>query len=102
LKGSFNREAEMEKELLDSIKMEKAYYDIHKKFESSSAQIQDITNQLDDTATVFKELRDTKKKLAAMQSELDISNEEKDLLAYENSKLKKEIQLIKAAKFPPL
>lgn len=102
LKGSLNREVEMEKELLDSIKMEKAYYDIHKKFESSTAQINDITEQLDETATVFKELRDTKKKLAAMQSELDILNEEKDLLAYENSKLKKEIMLLKATKFPPL
>lgn len=92
LQGSYKREAEMEKELLVGIKMERAYFDIHKKFESSTAQILDITGQLDETADVFKNLRDAKKKIASMQSELDILNEEKEFLHYENSKLKKRLE----------
>lgn len=91
LEGSGKREAAMEEELLLGIRMEKEYYNLKEKLNSSSAQIEDISQQLNETATVFKELRDAKKKITAMQSSLDIANEEKELLQHEMQKLKKRL-----------
>ena len=78
----------MEDELLQGIRMEKEYYNLREKLDSSIAQIEDISQQLDETANIFKELRDAKKKITELQSNLDIAHEEKELLQYELRKIK--------------
>lgn len=88
LEGAGQREAAMEDELLQGIRMEKEYYNLREKLDSSIAQIEDISQQLDETANIFKELRDSKKKITELQSSLDIAHEEKELLQYELQKLK--------------
>lgn len=88
LEGAGQREAAMEDELLQGIQMEKEYYTLREKFDSSLAQIEDISQQLDETANIFKELRDAKKRITELQSSLDIAHEEKELLQYELQKLK--------------
>ncbi|HRO97078.1 MAG TPA: hypothetical protein PLY79_08450 [Ferruginibacter sp.] len=88
LEGAGQREAAMEDELLQGIRMEKEYYNLREKLDSSIAQIEDISQQLDETANIFKELRDAKKKITELQSNLDIAHEEKELLQYELQKLK--------------
>lgn len=87
--GAASREASMEEELVETIRMEKEYYEIKKQFESSSAALADINQQLSEAATIYKQLADAKRKIAELESKLDIANEEKELLAYEISRLKK-------------
>jgi hypothetical protein len=91
LEGASQREAELEEELLVGIKMEKAYLKMHEQLKSSTARLDDLTQQLDETANIFKELRNAKRKITELESSLDIAREENELLKYELDKLKKQL-----------
>ncbi|RYY71505.1 MAG: hypothetical protein EOO13_02910 [Chitinophagaceae bacterium] len=87
--GSSQRLEEMEEELYASIKDQLKSDNKVKDFESLEANLLDTTTELQEAASAYKQLRDTKSKLAATQSELEI--------AYmEINSLKEELEEVKA------
>lgn len=86
--GAARREAAMEAEIIQSISMEKDYYDIRTKFASANAALTDINIQLSDASQIYKELANAKSKIAELESRLEIAEEEKEYLRYELDKLK--------------
>ena len=87
--GAERREASMEEEMLESIRMEREYYNIKEQFTSTSTALSDLNNQLQDAVTIYKQLADANRRNAELESKLDIAAEEKDLLNYELAKLKR-------------
>lgn len=81
--GAARREASMENEIIQSIKMEKDYYLIKSQLASASAALTDIDGQLSDSLAVYKELSVAKKQISELKSSLEIAAEETDLLKYE-------------------
>lgn len=88
--GAARREAAMEEEIIQSINMEKDYYDIKSRFASASAALSDINNELSDAAHIYKELANANARIAELESTLEIAAEEKELLKYELEKVKKQ------------
>ena len=93
--GAVRREASMEDEMLESIRMEKEYYGIKEQFTSTSTALSDLNQQLQDAVTIYKQLADSNRKIAELESRLDIATEEKDLLNYEMSKLQRNYEQLK-------
>jgi len=87
--GAARREAAMEEEIIQSINMEKEYYNIKSSFASANAALLDINSQLSESAHIYKELAKANASIAELESNLAIAEEEKDLLKYEMEKLKK-------------
>lgn len=87
--GAAKREAAMEEEILQSIHIEKAYYNTRKELASVTAAFTDADSKLDEATNVYKELDDAKRKIAELESLNEIAKEEKEYLAYEVEKLKK-------------
>ncbi len=87
--GFTHRLEEMEQELYDSIKDQLKSAEKVKDFESLEANLLDTTNELQEAAAVYKQLRDMKSKLAAIQSDLEIAN-------MEITSLKEELAEVKA------
>lgn len=90
------REAEMEKELLEGIRMEKEYYFIRDKYNSTSTALLDVNQQLSEIPLMNRDLETANRKIAELESRLDILQEEKELLQYEVSKLKKQNEVLKS------
>ena len=87
--GAEERLEQMEEELYASIKDQLKSEEKAKDFESLEANLLDTTQELQEVANAFKQLRDIKSKLAATQSELEI--------AYmEITSIKEELQEVKA------
>ena len=86
--GADRREVSMEEEIIESIRMEKEYYEIKKKFTSTNTELSDLNTQLQDAVTIYKQLADANRRIAELESKLDISAEEKELLNYELSRMK--------------
>ena len=89
--GAKRREAAMEEEIIQSISMEKDYYDIKSRFASASAALDDINGQLAEAAHIYKELAKANQRIAELESNLEIASEEKELQQYEIMKLNKQI-----------
>lgn len=87
--GAERREASMEDEIIESIRMEKEYYEINKQFTSVNTALTDLNSQLQDAGTIYKQLADASRRIAELESKLDIATEEKDLLNYELTKLRR-------------
>jgi hypothetical protein len=87
--GAARRETAMEDEIIQSISMEKEYYDIKSQLASTSAALNDINGQLSDAMHIYKELAAANARIAELESTLEIAAEEKDLLKYELEKAKK-------------
>lgn len=90
------REAEMEKELLEGIRMEKEYYSIRDKYNSTSTALLDVNQQLNEIPLINRDLETANRKIAELESRLDILQEEKELLQYEVNKLKKQNEVLKS------
>ena len=88
--GAAKREAAMEHELIQSIHLEKEYYNTRKELVSVTAAFTDLDAKLDEAGNVYKDLENAKRKIAELESFNDISKEEKDFLTYEIEKLKKQ------------
>lgn len=87
--GAISREMSMEEEMLESMRLEKEYYTIRDQYQSASTALQDIKLQLGEASLIYKQLFDANKKIAELESKLDIATEENELLKYEIQKLKK-------------
>lgn len=90
------REMEMERELLEGIRMEKEYYSIRDKYQSTSTALLDVNQQLNEIPLINRDLETASRKIAELESRLDILQEEKELLQYEVSKLKKQNEVLKS------
>ena len=90
------REAEMEKELLEGIRMEKEYYSIRDKYNSTATALLDVNHQLNEIPLMNRDLETANRKIAELESRLDILQEEKELLQYEVGKLKKQNDVLKS------
>jgi len=78
--GALKREAALEDELLQSIEMEKAYYDIKEKFDSSLAAVKDMDNELGEAMDMYKQLGDANSKIAELESMMEIFKMENENL----------------------
>lgn len=87
--GTSQRLEEMEQELYASIKDQLRSEEKVKDFESLEANLLDTTQELQEAAAAYKQLRDMKSKLAATQSDLEIAN-------MEITSLKEELAEVKA------
>lgn len=87
--GAAQRLEQMEEELYASIKDQLKSKEKVKDFESLEANLLDTTNELQEAAAAYKQLREMKSKLAATQSDLEIAN-------MEITSLKEELKEVKA------
>ena len=71
--GSAKREAAMEDEIIQQIGMEKEFYNIRDKYESSKAAIKDLDNELAETATMYRQLATSITRVAELESSLEIT-----------------------------
>lgn len=71
--GSAKREAAMEDEIIQQISMEKEFYNIRDKYESSKAAIKDLDNELAETADMYRQLAASIARVAELESSLDIA-----------------------------
>ncbi len=89
VEGATRRENAMEEEVLNSLQIEKEYYDIKDKLQSNTVALLDTQQELKAASELYKELAGAKAKIAELTSTLEIQKEEIELLKYENSRLKK-------------
>lgn len=87
--GAAQRLEQMEEELYASIKDQLKSEEKVKDFESLEANLLDTTNELQEAAAAYKQLREMKSRLAATQSSLEIAN-------MEITSLKEELKEVKA------
>ena len=83
LKGALKREAAMEQELIDAIGMEKSYYEIKEEFISTKTALHDISEQMNEAVTIYQQLVSLKKKVAELESNLEIVNLDNQFLKEE-------------------
>lgn len=67
------RENAYEKELLESIGKETAYYNLKEEFASTQAALKDFHQQMDEVSALYKQVADLKSKVASLESQLDIA-----------------------------
>jgi hypothetical protein len=89
LQGALKREASMEQELIDVIGIEKSYYEIKEEFNSTKTALHDITEQMNEAATIYQQWISLKKKVAELESNLEIVNLDNQFLKEELSENKK-------------
>lgn len=83
-KSANKREASLEEEMIQSLKMEKEYYDIRDRFNSTKTALADINSQMAEAVALYREVAELKSKLAEMESNLEIA-------ALDNRFLKEEL-----------
>lgn len=71
--GSAKREASMENEIVQSVEMEKEFYTIREKLESSKAALHDLETEISDTAGLYKQLAEANSRIAELESNLEIA-----------------------------
>ena len=71
--GDAKREANLEEELIQNIKIEKEFYELRDQFKSTTLALEDTTNQLSEAIELYKKLNDCHSKIAALQSNLEIA-----------------------------
>ena len=92
--GASQRLEQMEEELYASIKDQLKSEDKLKDFHSLEASLLDTTQELQEAAAAYKQLREFKSKLAATQSDLEIANMEITSLKEELQEVKDLLQLL--------
>ena len=85
LAGYFKRETAMEEEIIQQIGMEKEFYNIRDKYESSKAAIKDLDNELAETASMYRQLATYVTRVAELESSLEIA-------LMENKNLKEKLE----------
>ncbi|MEO6489217.1 MAG: hypothetical protein ABIO04_04680 [Ferruginibacter sp.] len=71
--GAAKREMAMEEEIIQSIEMEKDFYTIREKYESSKAAVRDLDNELADTSIMYKQLAGSISRVAELESQLELA-----------------------------
>jgi len=89
--GAAKRETAMENEIIQSIEMEKEFYTIREKYESSKAAILDLDNELAESSSMYRQLAAAISRVAELESGLDIT-------LSENEHLRKELEKYTGAK----
>jgi len=89
IEGAKRREENLEQEILDSIKVEKSYYEIREEFDSNKIALNDLNDQLKEALNIYKEVTILKSKISELESSLEIALLDnhflKDDLAEKNS-----------------
>ena len=80
------REGSMEEEMLESIKMEQAYYQILEEYNSNRTALDDLNEKIKEITFLFQELNTLKSKNAELESSLEIAMLENSFLKEEISK----------------
>jgi hypothetical protein len=87
--GAAKRENALEEELIQSITIEKEYYTINEQLKSTLIELEDTNNQLTDAVGLYKKLKDMKKRITELESNLEI-------LQLDNQFLKEELEQLKS------
>ena len=85
--GAEKREASMENEMIESLEMEKEFYNIRDKYESARAAITDLDNELAETTSMYRQLAASIARVAELESSLEIALMEKEDLKEKLEKL---------------
>ena len=88
--GSVKRELSMENEIMQSIEIEKEFYTIKEKFESSKAALKDLEAELSETAVMYRQLSESNSRIAELESSLEIALMENGFLKEDLNKLIRE------------
>lgn len=83
LQGALKREAATEQELIDAIQIEKSYYEIKEEFTSTKTALHDINEQMNEAATIYQQVVLLKKKVAELESNLEITTLDNQFLKEE-------------------
>lgn len=78
--GAIKRESLMEEELIESINMEKAYYQMQESQKSNKAALEDLNEKIKEITYLYQELNTLKSKNAALESSLEIATLENNFL----------------------
>jgi hypothetical protein len=89
--GDAKREANLEDELIQNIKIEKEFYELRDQFKSTALALEDTTNQLSEASELYKKLNDCNSKIAALESNLEIA-------LLDNQFLKEELEELRSNK----
>ncbi len=82
--SALKREATLEEEVFQSIRMETAFYNMQDEFASTKAALADINNELAQSASLYRQVADLKARIAELESNLEIA-------ALENTFMKEEL-----------
>jgi predicted nucleic acid-binding Zn-ribbon protein len=74
--GALRREAALENELIQGIETEKAYYALQTAVEHLSAELKHVQDQLNELTEAIRSTASLKKRVAELESELDIQRME--------------------------
>jgi methyl-accepting chemotaxis protein len=85
IEGAQRREGALEEEVLQSIKIEKLYYQIKTDYDTLSAMIEEMNQHLSELPTLIKKNADMIKKMSALESEIE-------LLTLDNHFLKEDLK----------
>lgn len=85
--GAEKREASMENEMIQSLDMEKEFYNIRDKYESARVAIADLDNELAETTSMYRQLSASIARVAELESSLAIAIMENDQLKEKIEKL---------------
>ena len=85
--GAAKREAAMENEIIQSLDMEKEFYNIKDKYTSAKAAITDLDNELAETSSLYRQLATSIARVAELESSLEIALMENDHLKERLEKL---------------
>ena len=80
----------MEAELMQSFQLEKEYYEIREQYNSTKLALADINNQVAEASALYKEVADLKRKVAELESNLEIASLDNEFLKEELDKFRSE------------
>ena len=95
--GAAKRYASLENELMQSIEMETELYNIRDQYASTKAALSDANNEMDKMASLYKEVAILTKKIAGLESNIEIMTMENGFLKEELEDYRKE-EALKAIK----
>ena len=78
VESAVKREAAMENEIVQSLEIEKEFYNIKEKYQSARAAINDLDNELAETAIMYRQLAASNARVAELESSLEIALLEND------------------------
>lgn len=89
--GAKKREIAMEDELIQSLEMEKEFYNMRDKYESSKIAILDLDTELAETADMYRQLATSISRVAELESTLQITLSENEHLKEQLKKFDKRL-----------
>jgi hypothetical protein len=90
--GATRREANLEKEMLLSLQMEKEFLVIRDKFKSTRASLHELELEVQESAKLYKQIADLQTRIAEMDSELSLIRLDNGFLKEELLELRKRYQ----------